>query len=257
MRVSSAWRWAGRHSPCCRGTRSAAAASSRSTGSRSGRATSASHRPRSRSSLHRPAVAPAACAWRLRCRSPSSRRGERADRRVILIASGVLGLASVLAIALAIDIDGWTWPPLASLFGPLPRRQPGLGYGAFGCAAASLVVACIGTRAARLRQGRRVRRRRDRRVGRARRRVHAVSAAAPASRARSSTATATWSLGGCGRPLRVEQGLGRRRRRVEYAAARPHDRGLGDAARAVFRAGRHAHARCRDVARCACCRCCR
>jgi len=62
----------------------------------------------------------------------------------IVIASGTLGLASIAAVALAIDIEGWTWPPLAQLFGPLPRRQPGLGYGALVCAAASLVLLCIG-----------------------------------------------------------------------------------------------------------------
>src|SRR6266446_5986496 len=48
----------------------------------------------------------------------------------LLIAAGCLGLASILAIALAIDITGWTWPPLATIFGALPGRQPGLGYGA-------------------------------------------------------------------------------------------------------------------------------
>jgi iron(III) transport system permease protein len=62
----------------------------------------------------------------------------------VLIAAGLLGLASVLAVALAIDIEGWTWPPLADLFGPLPRRQPGLGYGALTCTAASLMFLCLG-----------------------------------------------------------------------------------------------------------------
>jgi len=61
-----------------------------------------------------------------------------------LIVAGAFGLMSVLAIALAIDIDGWTWPPLARLFGPLSRRQPGLGYGAFAVVAALLVFLCHG-----------------------------------------------------------------------------------------------------------------
>src|SRR5690348_7917063 len=46
------------------------------------------------------------------------------------IAIGASGLAWVAAIALAIDINGWRWPELARVFGELPRRQPGLGYGA-------------------------------------------------------------------------------------------------------------------------------
>ena len=66
------------------------------------------------------------------------------DHPGVLIASGLLGLAGILAVALAIDIDGWTWPALASAFGPLPRRQPGLGYGALACAAVCLVMLCTG-----------------------------------------------------------------------------------------------------------------
>jgi iron(III) transport system permease protein len=62
----------------------------------------------------------------------------------VLVAAGTLGLVSVLAIALAIDIGGWTWPPLATMFGPLPRRQPGLGYGALAVTAASLMFVCLG-----------------------------------------------------------------------------------------------------------------
>src|SRR6187200_3230434 len=63
------------------------------------------------------------------------------DRRqaALLIGAGVMGLADVLAVALAIDIGGWTWQPLAQWFGPLPWRQPGLGYGAAAVAAASLM----------------------------------------------------------------------------------------------------------------------
>jgi len=62
----------------------------------------------------------------------------------LLIAAGCLGLAGILAIAVAIDITGWTWPPLATLFGALPGRQPGLGYGALVTAAASLMFLCQG-----------------------------------------------------------------------------------------------------------------
>ncbi|MBI3708316.1 MAG: iron ABC transporter permease [Proteobacteria bacterium] len=62
----------------------------------------------------------------------------------MLVAAGTCGLIAVLAIALAIDINGWTWPPLATLFGPLPRRQPGLGYGAAMVAASSLMFLCHG-----------------------------------------------------------------------------------------------------------------
>ena len=58
----------------------------------------------------------------------------------LLIGSGAIGLLATLAIALAIDITGWTWRPLAALFGCLPGRQPGLGYGALAVAAASLMV---------------------------------------------------------------------------------------------------------------------
>ncbi len=67
-----------------------------------------------------------------------------ATASVALVAAGALGLASVLAIALAIDLGGWTWAPLASLFGALPPRQPGLGYGALAVAAASLMFLCAG-----------------------------------------------------------------------------------------------------------------
>ena len=62
----------------------------------------------------------------------------------LLIVAGGAGLAIILAIALAIDITGWTWPALAALFGALPGRQPGLGYGALAVAAASLMFLCQG-----------------------------------------------------------------------------------------------------------------
>jgi len=68
----------------------------------------------------------------------------RARAAVPLLIAGTLGLASVFTLALAIDIDGWTWKPLAQVFGELPRRQPGLGYGAFAFAAGMLVLLCHG-----------------------------------------------------------------------------------------------------------------
>jgi iron(III) transport system permease protein len=68
----------------------------------------------------------------------------RAQAAAPLIAAGTLGVASVFAIAVAIDINGWTWSGLARFFGELPRRQPGLGYGAFAFAAGMLVLLCHG-----------------------------------------------------------------------------------------------------------------
>src|SRR5438067_7913902 len=69
-----------------------------------------------------------------------------APRRVSapLIAIGACIMAYMLAIALAIDIEGWTWTGFAAVFGPLPRRQPGLGYGALLVFAAALVLLCHG-----------------------------------------------------------------------------------------------------------------
>jgi iron(III) transport system permease protein len=61
-----------------------------------------------------------------------------------LITAGIVGLAAIVAIALAIDITGWTWEPLATLFGPLPARQPGLGVGALVVATAMLLLLCHG-----------------------------------------------------------------------------------------------------------------
>ncbi|HSD00498.1 MAG TPA: iron ABC transporter permease [Casimicrobiaceae bacterium] len=62
----------------------------------------------------------------------------------LLIASGITGLTSITLIALAIDITGWTWKPLADLFGELRGRQQGLGYGALLVAAAALMYLCQG-----------------------------------------------------------------------------------------------------------------
>jgi len=59
-----------------------------------------------------------------------------------LAAGGVL--VCIAAIALAIDIEGWTWSGFARVFGELPRRQPGLGYGALVVTASALVLLCHG-----------------------------------------------------------------------------------------------------------------
>ena len=55
-------------------------------------------------------------------------RGAMSDRVAsrLLIVSGALGVATIAAVAAAIDIGGWTWPALAALFGPLRGRQPGV-----------------------------------------------------------------------------------------------------------------------------------
>ena len=74
------------------------------------------------------------------------RKNFAAPRRVSapLIAIGACIIAYLLAIALAIDIEGWTWSGFAAVFGPLLRRQPGLGYGALLVFAAALVLLCHG-----------------------------------------------------------------------------------------------------------------
>jgi iron(III) transport system permease protein len=70
--------------------------------------------------------------------------GGRRRASSLLIVAGLLGLAALLAIAFALDLNGWTWPALAAVFGPLSGRQPGLGYGAAAVAAASLMFFCHG-----------------------------------------------------------------------------------------------------------------
>ncbi len=86
-----------------------------------------------------PLLATLALATFVRVHGGSGRAAAR-----LLIVAGVIGAANVLAVALAIDIGGWTWRPLAALFGELPGRQPGLGYGAAAVAAASLMFLCRG-----------------------------------------------------------------------------------------------------------------
>ena len=110
-----------------------------------------------------------------------------------------------------------------SLFGELPGRQPGLGYGALLRRRRVADVPLPRSRASRLGQGRRIRRRRDRRIGRAGRLVHAVSDFAPV-RPRVPRSRRSRVAGRADDTTRVEQDLGLRRRRLELAAARPHDR---------------------------------
>jgi iron(III) transport system permease protein len=75
---------------------------------------------------------------------PSTDPAARKRTAHTLVATGAAGLACIAAIALAIDINGWTWKPLALVFGNLPGRQPGLGYGAAVVAVAALVFLCHG-----------------------------------------------------------------------------------------------------------------
>ena len=74
----------------------------------------------------------------------SRRDADRGRTALALIAIGAAGLVCIAAIALAIDINGWRWPVLAIAFGELPRRQPGLGYGAVIVAAGTLGLLCHG-----------------------------------------------------------------------------------------------------------------
>ena len=77
-------------------------------------------------------------------RRPANDPASRARLASGYVAVGALGLACIASIALAIDITGWRWSVIASVFGELPRRQPGLGYGALLVSAALLVLLCHG-----------------------------------------------------------------------------------------------------------------
>ena len=153
-------------------------------------------------------------------------RGAMSDRVAsrLLIVSGALGVATIAAVAAAIDIGGWTWPAAGSAVRPAARAS----------ARAWLRRAC----------GRR--RRADVRLPRS-----CVARLGPAAM-RSSPARSVPSVALVGlftlyplsrlfvrafvdrdgqrvaarvdRAYRIEPGLGLRRRRVEYAAARRHDR---------------------------------
>jgi iron(III) transport system permease protein len=75
---------------------------------------------------------------------PAKRTAAREWAALPLIAAGSSGLICIAAIALAIDINGWAWKSLALVLGELPRRQPGLGYGALVVSVACLMVLCQG-----------------------------------------------------------------------------------------------------------------
>jgi len=62
----------------------------------------------------------------------------------VLIALGLFGLAWLLVVALSIDLRGWTWALPETLFGPLPRRNPGLGAGALAYGLSTLMLTCRG-----------------------------------------------------------------------------------------------------------------
>jgi iron(III) transport system permease protein len=86
---------------------------------------------------------PIAVALAVPIATSTSAVGSRTASR-LLIGAGCAGLVSVSLIAMAIDIGGWTWAPLASYFGELRGRQPGLGYGVLLVAAAALMFVCHG-----------------------------------------------------------------------------------------------------------------
>ncbi len=68
------------------------------------------------------------------------------DRRngAWLVAIGLLALAWLVLVAVSVDLRGWTWSLPATLFGPLPRRNPGLGLGAFVYGFSALMLTCRG-----------------------------------------------------------------------------------------------------------------
>jgi iron(III) transport system permease protein len=61
-----------------------------------------------------------------------------------LVVAGLLALIWLLVVALSIDLRGWTWQVPADLFGPLPRRNPGFGAGAWLYGLAALMLVCRG-----------------------------------------------------------------------------------------------------------------
>jgi hypothetical protein len=79
--------------------------------------------------------------------------GRASERRGPAAGGGVArGLRRSPRSALAIDINGWTWPVLARIFGELPRRQPGLATG-IRIRRRDARAAVQRSRAARVRQG--------------------------------------------------------------------------------------------------------
>jgi len=86
-----------------------------------------------------PLALPLALAVRPIGRSELSRRDG-----TLLAALGLLALVWLLVVALSIDLRGWTWPLPETLFGALPRRNPGLGLGAVAYGLAALMLVCRG-----------------------------------------------------------------------------------------------------------------
>jgi iron(III) transport system permease protein len=61
-----------------------------------------------------------------------------------LILAGAAGLGWMLLQGFAIGLQGWSWPALAGLFGPLDDRQVAMGYGAMAVATAFLFLLTTG-----------------------------------------------------------------------------------------------------------------
>jgi iron(III) transport system permease protein len=65
----------------------------------------------------------------------------------VLMGCGLLALCWLVLVAMSVGLRGWTWALPDTLFGPLPRRNAGLGAGAF--VFGSAAIALTGTGAAR------------------------------------------------------------------------------------------------------------
>jgi iron(III) transport system permease protein len=63
---------------------------------------------------------------------------------LLLIIAGAAGLGWILLQGLAIGLQGWSWPALATLFGPLDDRQVAMGYGGLAVATAFLFFLTTG-----------------------------------------------------------------------------------------------------------------
>jgi iron(III) transport system permease protein len=76
---------------------------------------------------------------------PTIRRSELSRHDgTVLAALGLIALAWLLLVAVSIGLRGWTWSLPEALFGALPRRNPGLGLGAFAYGLAMLMLVCRG-----------------------------------------------------------------------------------------------------------------
>src|SRR5712692_3679054 len=62
----------------------------------------------------------------------------------LVIAGALAGLLWLLFLMLAIGLNGWNFPVLDAVFGALPGRQAGLGWGALLYAGAVLILLCRG-----------------------------------------------------------------------------------------------------------------